>query len=411
MSRQKEEVNDADQEARLAGSPGLHEPEGGLSSVGGRLGQESGRPPHSHPSFRLKRSIDVFRASDGSLYLLRSGAGGEFVIDAGSDRDQALIEAIADGFIDEAKLKEALGQRGHEVSGVAESLSKLEDLGLLERSGPALLSPAQAERYDRQLIYFSELASPGCSSEELQQRLLDARVVLLGCGGLGSWTACGLACAGVGSLVLIDDDRVELSNLNRQLLFTEADLGEAKVEVAAQALRQHNADLHVDPVRQRVTGPADLAGLLHGADLLIATADWPPHELPRWVNRACLEARIPYISAGQFPPLVRVGPMVLPGRSACLECLERQTRRGYRLYDELAAHRARHPTIAATVGAVSGIVGSMLAMEAIHLLIGIARPASVDQALIMDLRTMTVLGEPVSRDPDCTLCSKIHESD
>ena len=398
----------ADSQARQAGRSSVLRPEGRLNGAGGRH-KEGRRPPGSKLAFRLKRSIDLFPASDGSLYLLRSGAGSEFVIGTGSERDQLLIKALAEGFVDEAQLKEVLEQRGYETSGIAGSLSELEALGLLERQGPALLNSAEAERYDRQLIYFAELAAARGSTEQLQQRLLGARVVMLGCGGLGSWTACGLACAGVGSLVLIDDDDVELSNLNRQLLFTEADLGQAKVEVAAKALKQHNSELHVEAVRQRVTGPADLAGHLDGSDLLIATADWPPHQLPRWVNQACLEADVPYITAGQFPPLVRVGPMVLPGRSACLECLERQTRHDYPLYDELAAHRVRHPTTAATVGAVSGIVGSMLAIEAIHLIVGVDRPASVDTALIMDLRTMTIASEAVSRDPDCPLCSQLQQ--
>jgi bacteriocin biosynthesis cyclodehydratase domain-containing protein len=398
-------VKNANSQARQPGRSGFIKPEGRLNRAGGRRQGDRRSPDSSPPAYRLKRSVDVFPATDGTLYLLRSGAGDEFAI-KGSGFDHALLENLAKGYATAPELSAALGSSDHDGSDIVTTLAMLENHGLLERRRPALLGATDAERYDRQLIYFSDLAGPGRSSEELQQRLLAARVVLLGCGGLGSWTACGLACAGVGSLVLIDDDEVELSNLNRQLLFTESDLGQPKVDVGAQALKRHNSELQVDVARRRVKGPADLGDLLEGADLLIATADWPPHQLPRWINQACLRAEVPYITAGQFPPLVRVGPMVLPGRSACLECLERQTRRDYPLYDELAAHRARHPTTAATVGAVSGIVGSMLAMEAIHLLVGNDRPASVNTALIMDLRTMTIAGEPVSRDPDCPLCSQ-----
>jgi bacteriocin biosynthesis cyclodehydratase domain-containing protein len=279
------------------------------------------------------------------------------------------------------------------------------ELGLVEGSGDEqLLSSQQRRRYDRQLIYFSDLAAPGTSGEALQRRLGDAKVVILGCGGLGSWAACGLACAGVGSLVLIDDDRVELSNLNRQILFAEAELGQPKVDAAARTLAAYNSELKLAPVRRRVRGPSDLADVLDGADLLIATADWPPYELQRWVNRACLDAGVAYISAGQFPPLVRVGPMVLPGSSACQECLERQTRRGFPMYDEVTAEISKKPPRAATLGAASGVVGSMLAMEAVHLLTDASRPASVDTALILDLRTMRLSKERVRRDPACPEC-------
>jgi molybdopterin-synthase adenylyltransferase len=144
--------------------------------------------------------------------------------------------------------------------------------------------------------------------------------------------------------------------------------------------------------------------VLDGADLLIATADWPPYDLPRWINSACLEADVPYITSGQILPLIRIGPMVIPGRSACLECQERHARGAYPLYDELAEFRTAKPADAATLGASSGVVGSMVAMEAIHLLTGEVTPASVDTALIFDLRTMELTREEVARDPGCTAC-------
>jgi bacteriocin biosynthesis cyclodehydratase domain-containing protein len=227
--------------------------------------------------------------------------------------------------------------------------------------------------------------------------------VVLGCGGLGSWTASALACAGIGRLVLLDHDRVELSNLNRQLLFSEPDIGRLKVEAAAEALRAHNSDVEVVSVPRLVSGPADLSDELEDADLLIATADWPPYEITRWVNVACLDANVPYLTAGQFPPRVRVGPMVVPGHSACLECIERQTRREHPLYRQVATG-TQPDTTAATLGAASGAAGSLLAMEAMHLLTRSSLPASVGTALILDLHEMRLSFEHVERDPDCPLC-------
>lgn len=398
----------ADPQAGAAGSAGLLDAEGELRTGSGRPTEALGRPSASSTRYRLKRSVELFPAPDGSLYLLRNGATDEFVVDGPSNAERLILESLQTGWIAGARLRKRLSERSLSVEDLEDTLAALADLGLLEcTEARPQLSIELCERYDRQLIYFSDLATLAGSAEQLQKRLLDARVLVLGCGGLGSWTACGLACAGVGRLVLVDDDRVELSNLNRQLLFGESDLGELKVDASAKALRRHNCDLDVLAVSQRVESPEDIAGLLEGVDLVIATADWPPHVLPRWVNRSCLEARVPYITAGQFPPLVRIGPMVLPGHSACLECLERQTRRDYPLYDELAAHRARNPTAAPTLGAASGIVGSALAMEAIHYLIGVPQPASVDAALILDLRTMQISREGVERDPCCELCSTL----
>jgi bacteriocin biosynthesis cyclodehydratase domain-containing protein len=212
----------------------------------------------------------------------------------------------------------------------------------------------------------------------------------------------------VGSLTLIDDDRVELSNLNRQLLFTENDLGQPKIDVAARALRAHNSELGIGRVSRRVRGPDDLSDVLASQpDLLVATADWPPHDLPRWVNRACLDAGVPWIGAGQFPPRLRVGPMVIPGESACHECLEQAARGQSPLYDQVAEWRAQRQTPDCSVGPISGVIGSLLATEALHFLLGAFRPASVDHALLLDLRAMTLESQPVERQPDCPSCSAV----
>ena len=227
---------------------------------------------------------------------------------------------------------------------------------------------------------------------------------MLGCGGLGSWALCGLACAGVGRLVLVDDDTVELSNLNRQLLFRMRDLGFGKARAAAEALRAFNPELELTVVPRRVASAADVRSVADGADLVIETADWPPYELSRWINRACAEAGVAHISAGQFPPTVRVGPLYVPGETGCLECQERAARRAFPLYDEVVAHRAARPSTAATLGPASGLVGSILSMEAVHHLTGICRPATRGAALMIDLRTLEVRREPVPRDPACPVC-------
>jgi bacteriocin biosynthesis cyclodehydratase domain-containing protein len=398
-------VKDAQGKGARARNARRPSPEGRLKAGGGRAVTSTARPPGPLPRFRLKRSLELFESPEGPIYLLRSGARADFWIERPAPSDRTILRSLAGDYAGEAELGELLAQEGGRSEDLADGLAQLEEAGLLDRElSEPLLSARELERYDRQLIYFADIAPAGTSDQELQRRLGCARVALIGCGGLGSWTACGLASAGVGALVLVDDDRVELSNLNRQLLFREADVGRLKVEAAADALRAYDSDLVVEPVVRRMVSSEEISAIAAGADLVVATADWPPFELPRWVNRACQRTTTPYITAGQFLPLVRVGPMVIPRRSACVECVERSARRAHPSYQRLSGRDSAGAPPAANLGAPAGIVGSMLATEAVHLLIGAGEPASLGRALILNLRGMRLSLEPFERDPDCPEC-------
>ena len=345
---------------------------------------------------RLRPSVEPFPASTGDIYLLRSDGGHDVVLREATPFARELVDSLAAG-----------ARVGHDEPELNAAIAELEEAGVVTDTSadPATagLSPAELLRYDRQLHYFGDQASPGSSAAAMQLALGDATVLVLGAGGLGSWTMAGLACAGVGSIIAVDDDTIELSNLNRQVLYRMSDVGRRKVDVAAESLRALNAEIDFVPIARRVRSVEDVRSLAYGADFVVCTADWPVHEIGRWVNRACLELGIPHTSAGQFPPRVRVGPTFVPGRTACLECQERAVRRGFPLYDELVEHRREHAPVAATLGAPSGLIGSLLAMEVIHWITGISEPATLGRGLVFDLRDFSNHWESVEPDPGCPL--------
>ena len=167
----------------------------------------------------------------------------------------------------------------------------------------------ELERFDRQLRYFSDIGSASTPTpSECQERLREAKIAVLGVGGLGGWSALALACTGVGEMWLIDGDRVEVSNLNRQILYSEADIGELKVECAASRLRAFNSGMKITTEARRLESESDIAEFIAGSDIVIDAADWPAHDIERWCNSACFEAGIPYITMSHFPPIARVGP-------------------------------------------------------------------------------------------------------
>jgi len=373
-------------------------PEGHLGNGGDR----PGNPGRSLDRFRLKRSVDCLVADDGSVHLLHDGLEQQYEIDRPETRDLLVLELLRSGFVSEGEICDRLRREGLGTETVARSLAGLEQIGVLERDrGRELLSEDEAERFDRQLIYLADICPEGQSAWQLQRRLRRSRVVVLGCGGLGSWTATGLALAGVGHLTLVDDDTVELSNLNRQLLFRASDVGRRKTDAAKESLTAINPDLQVAIVEKRVETATEIAALAAEADFLVMTADHPPYELARIVNRACISTGTPWISAGQIPPLIRIGPLIIPGQTPCHECQERSFRQEYPQYEALISHRTENPTDASTLGPASGAIGSLIAMEAIHHLTGTVDPATLGQAMLMDLRTFQVEFEPVEPDPGC----------
>ncbi len=361
-----------------------------------------GIPGRSLDRLRLKRSVDCLPIGNGNVQLLHDGLEKRYEIDRPEAQDLLVLDLLRSGFVGEQEICDRLQREGLPTETVAQSLIDLEQLGVLERDhGKELLTDEEAERFDRQLIYLADISPQGQSAWQLQHRLRQSHVVILGCGGLGSWAATGLVLAGVGKLTLVDDDTVELSNLNRQLLFRTSDVGRRKIDAARGSLTALNPHLEVTTVHKRIQSTAEVVELTAEADFLVMTADHPPYEGLITVNRACLETGTPWISAGQIPPTIRIGPVVIPGQTPCHECQEHAFRRDYPHYEDLIRHRTDRPADAATLGAASGTIGSLIAMEAIHHLTGAVDAATIGQAMIMDLRTLQVEFEPVEPNPQC----------
>jgi len=267
---------------------------------------------------------------------------------------------------------------------------------------PAPLERDDAERFSRQLPYLAELGD----ELALQRQLRESTVAVLGCGGLGTWAIAALACVGVGHVVLADDDDVSLSNLNRQILFARSDVGALKTATAERWLRAFDPAIDVTRIDRRVASAADVSDVIGGADAVVLAADWPPYEIGRWVNAACVETRTPFIVAGQVPPVLKVGPTYVPGHGACLACHEAALTRESYAYEDYVAHRTSASAVASTIGPASCVAGGLIGLELMHLLIGVA-PATQELALIVHMQTLEVRRERVTRDPDCAACKHL----
>ena len=183
-----------------------------------------------------------------------------------------------------------------------------------------ILTPTWIElgdRYSRHDLYFDLVLDGHPRSAQLAA----TTVAIIGVGGIGTNVAMQLAAAGVGGLILVDADHVEASNLTRQFLFTESDIGRLKVEAAEDALRLRNAAVAITTHPHAPAGPADLAEVLTSADVAVLSADTPVH-IAQWTNDAAFQTSTPFSCAGYRDGVGIVGPLIVPGVTGCLECFE-----------------------------------------------------------------------------------------
>jgi molybdopterin/thiamine biosynthesis adenylyltransferase/rhodanese-related sulfurtransferase len=243
-----------------------------------------------------------------------------------------------------------------------------------------------AERYSRHLL-LPEVGSEG------QAKLGRARVALIGAGGLGSPAALYLAAAGVGTLTLVDDDKVEKSNLQRQVLHADARVGMAKTESARITLAALNPSVHVQAREQRLRA-ANVESMLSGHDVVIDGADnFPTRYL---LDAACRRLRIPlvYGAVHRFSGQVSVFD-ARRAQSPCYRCLFPQPPR---------AEDAPNCAEAGVLGVLPGVIGMLQATETIKLILGVGAPL-VGRLLCFDALAMTFRELRLPRDPHCPGCS------
>lgn len=355
---------------------------------------------------RIKRTIEEIETPDGDVHLLRFREDKEDIRIAQPDAEERRLLAAVDGSWTLKQLRAEFGEQA-----VDDLIAQLQELEVVEDAADdELLAPGDLERFDRQLLYFSEIGSSELPPSRCQERLREAKVAVMGVGGLGGWSAWALACIGVGEMWLVDGDVVELSNLNRQTLYTEADVGQLKVERAAERLRAFNSGCRITAAAERLESEADVAAFIAGADVVIDAADWPAHDIEQWCNAACFKAGIPYIMMSHFPPMTRVGPLYVPGVTGCLVCQEIRYRREYPLFDVVVEQMRAKPSTAATLGPACAMIGGQVALEVMHLLTGLARPTTQGVGYMYDLRTMEAKREPVVPEPECPVCGHLeHE--
>jgi adenylyltransferase/sulfurtransferase len=236
-------------------------------------------------------------------------------------------------------------------------------------------------RYSRQLIIPD-------FGEDSQNKLKNSRIVIVGIGGLGCAAATYLTAAGIGQITVVDFDTVELSDLNRQVLYWEEDVGEKKVKVAQKKLSRLNSTVDIKPVLKKITED-NITGIIKGAQVVVDGLDNLATRLI--VNSACVKDRIPYVYGG-VSRLRGMATTVIPGKTPCLACS----------YPESTGRGGGHGVL----GAVPALIANLQALETIKLLIG-RGPSLAGKLLLFHGNDIGFNIYDIERNKNCPVCSGI----
>jgi len=243
-----------------------------------------------------------------------------------------------------------------------------------------MLNEHELARYNRQIIMRG-------FGEEGQEKLKKAKVFIGGCGGLGSPIAVYLATAGIGTLRIVDEDVVDISNLNRQILHWEADTGKPKIQSGSEKLRKMNGDICIDPI-QTTIDESNVYELTEGYDVIVDAMD---NLTTRFLlNQASIKHTIPFIH-GAVQGLEGRASTFIPGKTACLRCIYRND-----------IPKGKFPVI----GVTPGIIGCIQATETIKYLTGLGELLE-NKMLIYDGLSMKFMELKVKRDPECPHCGHL----
>jgi len=243
-----------------------------------------------------------------------------------------------------------------------------------------MLTTDELERYERQIIIEK-------FGEEGQEKLKRAKVFIAGAGGLGSATSIYLMAAGVGMMRIVDHDRVELSNLNRQILHWDEDIGKWKVDSALEKLKRLNKGVEIEATKATIT-EANVSQLVADFDLIVDAMDNLPTRYV--VNKAALERNIPLFHGAVYGFEGRA-MTIIPGQTACLRCLYRGV-----------FPQEKFPVI----GVTPAVIGCIQATEVIKYIVGIGELLT-NRLLIFDGLDMKFKEFKVKKDPSCEHCGHL----
>lgn len=256
-------------------------------------------------------------------------------------------------------------------------------------------------RWAKTVEFFSEFETSNTSRFKYMENLRNSKVLIVGLGGLGSWVLYQLLCLGIGNIHLIDGDRVEITNLNRSILYTPQDVGRWKKDCAIEVAQKFAPTTKVTGHIEYLTSSESLIPYLDDVDFVIGCADQPLWLVQQWIGEACFQKNVPYITGTGG----KVGPLCIPEETACIMCyLAKLIEKNPELERSIEIQRELPSGHSGGIVSSGSMAASLLAGEAFRYLSKAMKPTTINSMwqLKSDLTSEIT---SVEKHSECKVCN------
>ncbi|MFB5269530.1 ThiF family adenylyltransferase [Paenibacillus enshidis] len=255
-------------------------------------------------------------------------------------------------------------------------------------------------RWAKTVDFFSEFETDEISRFDYMERLRNSKVLVVGLGGMGSWVLYQLLCLGIGNIYIIDGDRIEITNLNRSILYTPTDVGRWKKDCAIEVAQKFAPTTKVEGHVGYLTSAESLTPYLDGVDLVIGCADQPLWLVQQWIGEACMQKQIPFITGTGG----KVGPLCIPGKTACIMChLAGLIEKNPDLEKSIEIQRELPTGHSGGIVSSGSMAASFIAGEAFRYISGAMKPTTLNSMWGMQ-PNLTSQIIPVKKHSACKVC-------
>ena len=272
------------------------------------------------------------------------------------------------------------------------------------------------QRQERQVRFFAHFETDKFNRWDYQKKIKDSKIIVLGAGGTGSQALLYLAASGFINITCVDFDNVEVTNLNRQIIYKQEDVGKSKIFQAEKRMKEFNPEVNFNAIHEKISNTDRIIELMKGHDLCFCCADVPPILIRKKINLASLIAKIPVIYGGIYADHVNIGPLVVPYKTGCFSCwneARKQINPDYEKYlayilekEEKTGTSASNVWLYGTTGAgIAMGIGGMV-MDVMRYISGYSTPVTMGKQLKINLLSLDIEKINWPRIDSCPDCGK-----